>query len=206
MIDGGDVEVAVRDVLRDWLPGYICEAERRKGWVVGDTPVPRGWVRTGRDLQKLNPDQLPCVVIMAGGIPDPPRKEGAPGILTATWLLDIGIFFNAAWGDKSRDHAQMYARATQLVMQQRQLALPGSPEYVVDFRGEAYDEMDFASIRSYSASVASFRLEVRNIAWTAGGPPPLVTPPVDPTVPPDGWTRVTDTEITVNNEPPPEDP
>lgn len=197
MITGGDVELAVRDMLAEWLPPYLCVAEEKHGWKVGGTPWPKGWVFTGRDLQKLNSDQLPCVVIMAGGILEPPIKEGAPGTLTATWTLDIGAIFSAAWGRSSRQHSQLYAAAIRTLMMQRPLAL--GPGAVVDLQGEVYDESDISDSRTYSASVVSFHIEVREVGWAAGGPPPLVSPPDDPTVPYDEWTRVTATDVTVEN-------
>jgi hypothetical protein len=196
MVTGGDVEAAVMVTLRDWLPAYLGEGERLHGLPPGDTPAPRGWAITGRDLQKLNTDQLPCVVVMAAGITSPPIKEGAPGRYTAIWGVDIGTVFSAAWGRSSRRHCQLYARAIQLCLEQRTLDLPGA---VVNWRGEVYDELDFESSRSYSASVVSFNVEAREVAWAAGGPPPDAPPPTDPTVPFDPWVSVVETDVTVEN-------
>jgi hypothetical protein len=198
MVTGGDVEAAVMVTLRDWLPAYLAEAERQHGLPAGDTPPPRGWAITGRDLQKLNTDQLPCIVVMAGGIVQPPVKEGPPGAYTAIWGVDIGTVFSAAWGRASRRSCQLYARAVHLCLEQRSLALPGC---AVDWRGEVYDELDFESSRSYSASVVSFNVEVREVAWAAGGPPPDAPAPGDPTVPFDPWVTVADTDVTVENTP-----
>ncbi len=50
--------------------------------------------------------------------------------------------------------------------------------------------------------MASFNVEVRVVAWAAGGPPPDAGPPTDPTVPFDPWTVVSETDITVENNPP----
>lgn len=200
MVGGADVELAVKTVLHDWLPSYIAEYERQHGMQVGATPVPRGWVFTGRDLAKMPGDQLPCVVIMAGGITNPPRREGGQGLLTVTWAVDVGAVFAAAWGGMSRLHAQLYATAVHTLLQQRPVAVGDGA--AVDWRAEGYDEMDFESSRSYSASIASFNLEVRGVGWADGGPPPHVTPPVDPTVAFDPWVDVQDTEVTVENQPP----
>lgn len=197
MLAGLDVEQAVFQTLRDWLPAYLAEAERQHELPAGEVPTPKGWVITGRDLQKLTSDQLPCVVIMTAGILDPPVREGAPGVLTARFAVDIGTVFNAAWGRASRRHAQLYAAAIRCCLLQRPLAALEAT--AVDWRGETYDELDFESSRSYSASVASFNVEVRAVAWAAGGPPPQVTPPDDPTEPFDPWVRVAETDITVEN-------
>ena len=65
MVTGGDVEAAVMVVLRDWLPAYLAEGERQHSLPPGEIPIPKGWAITGRDLRKLNTDQLPCIVVMA---------------------------------------------------------------------------------------------------------------------------------------------
>lgn len=201
LITGGDIEHAVIDTLREWLPAYLSDAERKHGWEVGSTPTPRGWVRTGRNLQKLTSDQLPCMVIMAGGILQAPRKEGGLGVLTGAWGISVATIFHASWGAESRDHAQLYARCVQACLNQRPLeGLAAS----VDFRGEVYDELDIADSRSYSASVCAFSVEVREFAWADGGPPPRASAPGDPTAPWEDWVEVTQTEVTVQNTPPPQ--
>ena len=195
-ITGADVEGAVIATLRHWLPSYLADVEEKHGLERGSTPWPRGWAVTGRDLAKLNSDQLPCVVVMTGGILEAPRKEGAPGVLTCRWSLNVGAIFAAAWGGKSRAHAQLYVRAISLVMIQRPLE---GVDAVVDFRGETYDEMDFESSRSYSASIANFNIDIREVVWADGGPPPYVTPPDDPSQPFDPWVTVTETDIDLEN-------
>jgi len=195
-VTGADVEGAVLDTLRSWLPSYLSFVEGAHGLARGSTPVPRGWAVTGRDLAKLNSDQLPCVVVMTGGILEAPRKEGAPGCLTCRWSINVGAIFAAAWGGKSRQHAQLYVRAISLVMLQRPLQ---GIEAVVDLRGETYDEMDFESSRSYSASIANFNVDIREVVWAQGGPPPYVAPPTDPTQPLDPWVPVTDTDVEVEH-------
>jgi hypothetical protein len=197
MVTGADIEDAVLALLREWLPRYLAAAEQQHELAPGSTPPPKGWAITGRDLQKLLTDQLPCVILLAAGIGQAPRREGT-GVLAATWGVDIGVVFNAAWGRESRRRAQLYARAVQVALQQRPLYALGQP-CKVDWRGEVYDELDFADSRSYSASVTSFNVYCREVATTDGGPPPAAAPPSDPTVPFVPWVEATDTEVTVNN-------
>jgi hypothetical protein len=201
MIGGAQVELAVYTTLHDWLPSYLSEYERQNNLTPGSVSPPRGWAVTGRDLAKQPADQLPCVVIMAGGIVDPPRKEGGRGRLTARWVVDVGAVFAAAWGGKSRAHAQQYAVAVRTLLQQRPVLIGDGSS--VDWRAEGYDEMDFESERMYSASIANFTLEVVGVGWANGGPPPYVTPPTDPTAPLDPWTAVDTTDVTVERTPTP---
>ena len=195
-ITGADVEAAIGNTLRHWLLSYLREIEAKHGLTRGTTPGPRGWSVTGRDLAKLNSDQLPCVVVMTGGILEAPRKEGTPGCVTCRWSVNVGAVFAAAWGGSSRAHAQLYARAISLVLIQRPLE---GVDGVVDFRGETYDEMDFDSSRSYSSSICNFSVDIREVVWADGGPPPFVTPPVDPMQPLDPWAPVTGTEVEVEH-------
>jgi len=199
MVSGGDIEQAVLDQLKAWLPRYICAAEEQHGITKGSTPAPRGWAVTGRDLQKLLSDQLPCVVLLAAGIGTAPHREGT-GAYSATWGIDIGVVFNAAWGREARRRAQLYARAVQLCLVQRPLVALSQP-CEVDWRGEVYDELDFADSRSYSASVCSFNVLCREVANSNGGPPPDAAPPADPTVPFVPWTEVAKTTVTVEKTP-----
>lgn len=199
VITGGVVERELVKVLKDWLPGYLCECERKLGAEPGSTPWPKGWAITGRDLEKYVSDQLPCVIVMAHGVTTPPRRTGSPGSMTGVWNVDVGVIFNAAWGYLSRWHAQLYIRAIVLTLTQRPLVLDGTHAAVVDFEGEAYDELTFPDTRTYSASVAVFTIEVEDMMWRDGGPPPAAEPPSDPTMPWVPWTEVREVDIEVTN-------
>jgi hypothetical protein len=199
-ITGGDVEHAVLDTLRLWLPSYLADGERKHDLEPGAVPEPRGWTVTGRSLEKFTSDQLPCVIVMAGGILSRPLAAGMPGALTGIWSLDVGVIFNAAWGQDSRTYAQLYIRAVSLIMLQRPLENLLS---AVNFNGEQYDELDFSQTRTYSAALAAFTIEVDGILNKDGGPPPFVGPPDVPTSPFYPWGEVKETDIKVTNVPPP---
>jgi len=128
-----------------------------------------------------------------------PLATGYPGKATAVWSVDVATMFNAAWGRDARQHAQLYVRAIALTLLQRPLLRVAG---VVDFTGEVYDEVDFAETRNYSTSVGYFTVEVENMLWRSGGPPPYVEPPADPVAPFDSWTQVQETRVDVTNSPP----
>lgn len=199
-ITGADVETALIDTLRPWLPAYLAAGERTHGLEPGTLPRPRGWAVTGRDMvEKFTSDQVPCIVVMARGILVKPLARGYPGAMTCLWSLDVGTIFNAAWGRDSRAYAQLYARAISLVLLQRPLeGLAG----VVDFAGEDYDEGDFAETRTYALTRGAFTVQVEAALWREGGPPPQDEPPDIQEAPLDDWTRVVKTEVEVTNTPP----
>jgi hypothetical protein len=201
-VTGGDIEDVVLDCLQVWLPAYLCEVEDQHGIPRGSTPTPRGWSLTARLLDKLTSDQMPCVVLMTAGVPNPPTKESGPGAYTATWAMEVGVAFVAAWGLDARRLAQLYACAFGLTLTQRPMTALGQPLHV-DWRGESYED-DFDASRTFSVAVCSLNVSCREARWANGGPPPEATPPADPTVPFIPWVQVTETDATVTNTPPPD--
>jgi hypothetical protein len=199
LITGADIERLLTDTLKEWMDPYLSEMAQRRG---EDTPPsPRGWAITGRDLQKYTSDQLPCIVVMAGGVTVRPRRGGSPGSTLATWQVDIGAIVNAAWGYRARALAQFYVRAISLILCQRPLPVDDTHSAAADFTGESYDELDFGDTRTYSASVGVFTVTVEDMMWQGGGPPPPASPPEDVTVPWEPWTTVREVDITVTNVP-----
>lgn len=200
-VTGGDIEDAALELLKDWLPRYLAAVEDQHGEERGKTPTPRGWGVTGQDWQKLIPDQLPCIILLAGGLRNPPEKEGGQGVLRATWGLGLIAFLSTAWGRESRRRCQWYARAIHLTLEQRPFSALGQP-CAVRLRDEKYDQVDFPDSRTYAAALCAFDVHCREVAWANGGPPPGVQPPADPTEPFSPWVQVTDTEVDVINNPP----
>jgi hypothetical protein len=209
MISGFTVEMAVENTLRDWFTAYLCEAERQHGLEAGQIAWPRGWAHSGSDLEKMAQDQLPCFVIMSGGITNPPMVSAMPvnvgssialpvGNMTAVYGVEVASVHNAAYDRMSRRNAQLYAVAVARCLLQRPLRGLAS---TVRQRGESYDELDFERTRTYSASTASFDITVEATGWTDGGPPPEATPPGDPTQPFPPWPTVETTEVDVIKRP-----
>lgn len=201
-VTGGDIEDAVLGCLQEWLPAYLCEVEDQHGMTRGSTPWPRGWSLTARLLDKLTSDQFPCVVLMTAGVSNPPTKDSGRGAYTATWAMEVGVVFEAAWGRSARRLAQLYASAFQLTLVQRPMTALNQPLYV-DWRGESYED-DFDASRTLSVAACSLNVSCREARWANGGPPPQATPPSDPIVPFTPWVQVTETDTTVTNTPPPD--
>lgn len=215
MVSGYAIEAAVEATLRNWLTAYLCEAERQHGLEAGLTAWPRGWAHTGSDLEKFAQDQLPCVVIMAGGVVDRPVYQAMPvpighiavprGNMTATFSVELAVIFNAAYDRSSRRSSQLYAVALRTCLQQRPLDVPDEFTFELTAeireRGERYDELDFERTRNYTASVMTFDVSVENVGFTDGGPPPDATPPTDPTDPWPPWQQVSSTDVEVDKRP-----
>lgn len=214
MVSGYLVEMAVEQTLRDWFTAYLCEAERQHGLDAGSIAWPRGWGHSGTDLQKFAPDQMPCFVIMSGGVTDKPVRTAMPatpgnkfalpaGNLTAKFRIDVASIFNAAYSDSARRDVQLYAVAVRQCLLQRPFE---SLACTVDVVEEGYDGLDFERTRTYAAGGVAFDITVESVGWTAGGPPPDATPPVDPTQPFPPWAQVQDTDVSVDKRPLDESP
>lgn len=209
MVSGFMVEMSVETTLRAWLPAYICEAERKHQLTAGEIAWPKAIAHSGTDLEKMAQDQLPCLVIMSGGIVSAPVRTAMPvsvggkfslpaGNLAATFSLEVASIFNAAWDTYARRNVQLYAVAVRDCLLQRPLVTLGA---AVTLKGEGYDELDFERTRTYAASVVSFDVAVDAVAWTDGGPPPDAVPPTDPTQPFTPWPVVQDVDVDVSKQP-----
>lgn len=205
MVSGYTVEMAVEQTLRDWFTAYLCEAERQHGLTAGLIAWPKGWAHSGSDLEKMAQDQLPCFVIMSGGIAAAPVTTGMPvtlgkpvtgGNMSAVWGIEVASIHNAAYDRSARRNAQLYAVAVSRCLWQR--PLEGLAATTRE-RGQSYDELDFERTRTYAASTVSFDITVEDVGWTAGGPPPVATPPPDPTLPFEPWPTVITTRVDVTN-------
>lgn len=207
MVSGYTVEMAVENTLRAWFPAYLCEAERQHGFEAGQIAWPRGWAHSGSDLEKMAQDQLPCFVIMSLGITNAPVITAMPvtlgkpiqlpaGNMTAVYGIEVASVHNAAWDTFSRRNSQLYAVAVARCLLQRPLA---GLDSTVKQRSEAYDELNFERTRTYSASIVSLDVTVESVGWTDGGPPPVATPPADPTLPFEPWPTVVETRVDVTN-------
>ena len=215
MVSGYAIEAAVELTLRNWLTAYLCEAERQHGIEAGLTAWPKGWAHTGSDLEKFAQDQLPCIVIMAGGIVNRPVYQAMPaaigriavprGNMTATFVVEVAVILNAAWDRTSRRSSQLYVAALRTCLQQRPLDVPD--EFTFDLTaeirevGEEYDPLDFERTRTFAAAGVKVDVSVENVGLTDGGPPPDATPPIDPTHPFDPWQQVSSTDVEVNKRP-----
>ena len=220
MISGYAIEAAVELTLRNWLTAYLCEAERQHGLEAGLTAWPRGWAHIGSDLQKYAQDQLPCVVIMAGGIVDRPVYRAMPaaigriavprGNMTAVFRVEVAVILGAAYDRTARRSSQLYAVALRSCLQQRPLDVPD--EFTFELaaeireRGEEYDLLDFERTRTYAAADVRLDISVDNVGLTDGGPPPEATHPVDPTDPWEPWAQVSRTDVEVDKRPLDESP
>jgi len=188
---GGDqIDSALINVLKRWMPTYLREIVRQRGLeVVLDAP--RSYIAVS-DFEHWPEEQLPSVVIVNPGISEGPKKDGA-GTYRASWPVQICITVSAPNEPECRRNAQLYiAAARGCIMGRRSLeaGMKGT-----DWTSEDYELIDSDMRRSQAGARATFVIERENVVTVGAGP---TDPELDPQ--PEDWPEVTDTEVSVEKE------
>lgn len=199
----GQVEDAVVDRLRNWMPVYVAELERQTGRTVGRIPALKS-IKSISDFDRRQEEQVPAAVVVSTGTTGTPIKE-ADGYYRATYNIGVAIVVAAREERGSREIAQLYGAAVRGCLLQRR-SLTDVIEIGV-WLGESFDELSVDDRRSMFGGMNLFEMEVRNIvSWKLGPPPSWVAPetPVDAEVPADPTDEIpgshTATDITVEIE------
>src|SRR3954471_5814117 len=93
LIGAHHVEDAIVNVLRDWYPTYLHEAERVSGIVPGTLELPRS-IRVTSEQEAMPEDQSPTLIVASPGTTDLLGVSGARQY-SARWELDVGIRISA---------------------------------------------------------------------------------------------------------------
>lgn len=195
LVDGSQVEVWTRDVLRTWMATYLGELERRTGRAAGSLPLPRSYV-TVNDFTRWPEDQLPAVIIVSPGLAAEPTRRGS-GDYHASWVIDVGVIVSAATHAATRDLAKLYALAVRAaLLQHRSL---GGNATNVDWLDESYDDLPPEPERTLAAGLGRFHVAVDGVVNTDAGTA-RPDPPPDPAVAPADWPTVRADGVTVTVE------
>jgi hypothetical protein len=177
------LEAAILSTLWKWLPSYQYEVSREAGLEPQHLQPIRSW-RVATDMERYPEDQLPGVILVNQGVPEPPRKynsDDGASMFMAYWVVQIGIHavakgqkVNAA--PRALTLARMYSLAIRLVMiQQRD---DDGVMGMVDPLTEAPSStLSVEDDRTTCLCVGSF--SVQSTDWAEWGEGPL-EPEVDP--------------------------
>lgn len=93
IVHRGQVEDAVKDVVKTWLHSYLIQIEQDDDLELGVLDRPKAWVRATNPLA-LKTAQLPAVVIVSGGwIEDPEWEATEDGLVaTLTWQIILTVY------------------------------------------------------------------------------------------------------------------
>jgi hypothetical protein len=179
------VEAAILSMLWKWLPSYQYEVSREAGLDPKHMLPIRSW-RVSSNMERYPEDQLPCVILVNNGMPEPPRKhntEDGSSVYLAHWAIELGIQV-AAKGQKVRavpralTLARMYSLAIRLAMVQQRDddGVMGMTDPLTE-RPNAL--LDLEADRTTCIAVTTFSVETDKWAeWGEG--------PIEPFYPPEG--------------------
>lgn len=180
------VEAAILNTLWKWMPSYCYEVSREMEFPPDFLNPVRSW-RVATNMERYPEDQLPGVILVNNGVPEPPIKhanETGGDVYFAYWAVEIGIHV-VAKGVKEKASpramtlARMYALAIRLLMiQQRDdEGVMGMVDPLTEVPGVLNVEDD----RTTCLSVCGFRVETPNWAeWGEGPIEPVYPPETDP--------------------------
>jgi hypothetical protein len=207
-----EVEDAVVDALRRWLPTYMSEVERQRGLTPPYYARPSSGSYTVRaDFDSFPEEILPLVVVVSPGIDDDPKREGR-GQFIGRFQVGVTCIVSAADQVSTRRFAYRMGaaiRATLLQKQSLELAMDGSVRGV-DWIGTRNNELGSESDRSIWACRQLFTVEVGQLVVRGVGPvgptdpdsgiPDPADPPPDPDAPPGTWPTVETASVALFNE------
>lgn len=197
IVSADQVEEAVRDTLRRWMPTYIAEVERQRGWEPGFLN-PAIWYHAAHQFDRFNEDALPAVIVICPGLADRPTRD-ADGVYLCRFGLAVGIVGGAIDRDETDEAVKAYGAAVRAcLLQQSALGDFGADGIV--WLGESYDELPMEDSRTLIGGRLSFTLDVDDVVTKLAGPVQTTTPPVDPYVEPPAEQTVQTHVITTTTE------
>lgn len=188
ILDYGQVENAVRDVILAWIDTYLIAVERENDIAPRTITRPRSWKVL--DLLELTPEQnLPAVYVISGGDEEDPRVEADR---SETAQLSMGVIMVGK--DTNRDSTRVLARRygaalATLIDHKAYLAgvqLASTPRQLFDERANYSRGLNKPAFVMAEAHV-TFTVTVPGIRVRGGGPGtpfpapvPGVAPPANP--------------------------
>jgi len=193
IVSGGDIEQWCIALTRTWIDTYLSEVERQHDFVAGTLQRPRAYV-TAPTLDKWPEDQLPAIIFVSVGLAEAPLKSG-DGRYRARWDMGLACVCSARRQEESRAAAMTYMAALRALFVQR----PSLDQHAngTTWEGETYDDIDYDDVRSLSAGVAHFVVEVYDVVSANAGPVTPDAPRDDPHEPYPMWPQVLTTDVDV---------
>jgi hypothetical protein len=208
IVAASDLESALLEQLRRWLPDYLAEVDRQHGQPVGTTPKPRSYV-VSSELERMPEDQTPAVIVRSPGTLEPPDVDGR-GVYSARFTIDAGVHLSARGNTHALRVARVYTSGIRALLVQQQL-LDALDERVavrrVDWLGERFGELDSIDDRTVCTGVVVLAYTLDDVVTRGAGPlEPTVPPtPPDQTPPPiaPDWPTAETVDSDITKEPVP---
>lgn len=174
IVSASDLEGAVIEQLRTWLPAYLREAERRTERDAGQLPNIRTFATTN-EFQKWPEDQLPACIVISPGTTEAPKMDGE-GTYRSIWMVGLALVVSTRDRKSTNEVAKLYGAYARAALLQHQ-RLPGLDVLGVDWNAERYDRVRTEDTRTIAAANLIFNIEVRETVNERLGP---AEPPPEP--------------------------
>lgn len=194
IVTGADVEAAVIAHLKQWLPSYLAELERRTGRSPGVLPAPRSFDTVNTFALKPG-DQLPACVVISPGLADTPHRRG-DGVYNGWFRIGVAVCCSAATQADSNELSKLYAAAIRTLFVHKP-SLDGFASGL-ELVAEGYDHTPPDYLAVGAVAEVDVDVEVAAISQASMGPAePAPAPDPAPADAPD----VSATQLTVTKEP-----
>ena len=173
ILDKTDVENAMEEHLRLWLPTYLAELERQKGYEPETIRTPVAWLRSN-DFSKWPEDHTPAILIISPGLVGDPTREGS-SVWSAPYGVGVAAVVSSIDRDSTRKLAGFYGAAIRAAVLQH----PSLGNFARDTNwvDERFDDVPQEDERSLASAQEVFRVDVFGVTAGRTGPK---TPPEDP--------------------------
>lgn len=170
------VENAVTDHLREWMPDYICHAQRSVDAALeargldplsANLPEPKSYPVTPREPDKWPEDHLPAIMVVSTGMLETPRKHG--NVYKGIFSLGVASICAAGTEEMSKLFAGAYfAAAAQILLDKPSLG--GFAEGTTFYGPPEFDWLSGERNRSLASRYCVFAVQVDGIFDITGGP------------------------------------
>jgi len=200
IVSANQIEEALRDHLKLWMPVYLQEMELQLGRTRRKVPVPRSFMIAGA-LEQLRENQLPGILVQSPGITGLPYHDGS-GMYTATWRMAITGLISALDQDSTRAVAKLYGAAMRAIVVQK----PTLGGFAINsvWTSESYNDLPSPDgERNLTLVMVHADVTVEDVVNKMGGPRtyPAPDPPDPATQPGSHWPLVQEVDIDVEKEP-----
>lgn len=198
MFSAADLESAVETTLKTWMETYLHAMEQHRSVPAQSYEFPRAWVKDARERTYAE-DQVPAIIIVAGGAQDPERHGGGGGRYTAWFTLSIGVVVSAFDKEITSQLCKDYIAVVRTLIVQN-ASLDGVAQEV-RWMEEHYEDGGTDGRREYAAGVCTFLVAVNDVLDAGAG---MLTPPSDPygTLPGDVVIESADATIDITRDEP----
>lgn len=106
-----DVEIAVRDTLKEWVPFYLADIDEQQGRQRGTTKAPRLWDIASENATRWREETPPSLLVVCPGTVDDPKMHGDDAAYGAWFRVSIVVAAAGATEEGSRAVAGRHAGA-----------------------------------------------------------------------------------------------